>query len=420
MASGQVSNITAMATNIYRCIEKRPNIEVEIILAELNITRLSLYNYLIAFKEEVAIYDEGVFKVCDNGKNLTLDKVETYLQKELPVSNKPSKVERILYLYHLLYANIPYGGVSFDDIMHQYITLLEHSSPSLPKEKSISRTIYRDIEELEKIGIIIDRPSTGNKNYSLRYNYLPKLSFDQASSLYVSMLLFEDTILDRVSSSALAEFEKAFFKNSPDLSENITSRIHVIGDTLANPAEFSERFTKLIAAVVNSYRIEITYIKLNQEISERLLQPVGLVFKRGVWYLVAKDIDNNAYRTFRTDQIIEVILKNIQFEYPEDFSLDTYIGDSWGVFTNDKVEKVRLKFSPRVSARVKNLQYHRSQKLLKELSDGSVIIELEVCGLIELKSWLLQWGKEVIILEPKYLGEELAIMAGEIVKLYEK
>ncbi len=148
MASGQVSNITAMATNIYRCIEKRPNIEVEIILAELNITRLSLYNYLIAFKEEVAIYDEGVFKVCDNGKNLTLDKVETYLQKELPVSNKPSKVERILYLYHLLYANIPYGGVSFDDIMHQYITLLEHSSASLPKEKSISRTIYRDIEEL--------------------------------------------------------------------------------------------------------------------------------------------------------------------------------------------------------------------------------------------------------------------------------
>ncbi|NLJ73286.1 MAG: WYL domain-containing protein [Syntrophomonadaceae bacterium] len=420
MASGQVSNITAMATNIYRCIEKRPNIEVEIILAELNITRLSLYNYLIAFKEEVAIYDEGVFKVCDNGKNLTLDKVETYLQKELPVSNKPSKVERILYLYHLLYANIPYGGVSFDDIMHQYITLLEHSSASLPKEKSISRTIYRDIEELEKIGIIIDRPSTGNKKYCLRYNYLPKLSFDQASFLYVSMLLFEDTILDRVSSSALAEFEKAFFKNSPNVSENITTRIHVVGDTLANPAKFSERFTKLIAAVVNSYQIKITYIKLNREISERFLQPVGLVFKRGVWYLVANNIDNNEYRIFRTDQIMEVTLRNIQFEYPEDFSLENYIGDSWGVFTNDKVEEVILRFSPRVSTRVKNLQYHRSQKLLEELPDGSVIIGLEVCGLIELKSWLLQWGNEVMILEPKYLGEELAIMAQEIVKLYKK
>lgn len=420
MASGQVSNITVTATNIYRCIEKHPNIEVEIILSKLNITRFSLYNYLLAFKDEAAIYDEGVFKVYENGSNLTLEAVEKYLQKETLHSYKPSKVERILYLYHLLHANIPYGGVSFDDIMHQYITLLEHSSASLPKKKSISRTIYRDIEELEKIGIIIDRPSTGNKKYCLRYNYLPKLSFDQASFLYVSMLLFEDTILDRVSSSALAEFEKAFFKNSPNVSENITTRIHVVGDTLANPAKFSERFTKLIAAVVNSYQIKITYIKLNREISERFLQPVGLVFKRGVWYLVANNIDNNEYRIFRTDQIMEVTLRNIQFEYPEDFSLENYIGDSWGVFTNDKVEEVILRFSPRVSTRVKNLQYHRSQKLLEELPDGSVIIGLEVCGLIELKSWLLQWGNEVMILEPKYLGEELAIMAQEIVKLYKK
>lgn len=418
MANGQVSNITVMATNIYRCIEEYPDREVEELLILLNITRLSLYRCLIGFKEEAVICSGGIFRVVENGNNLTVADIEEYLQNETSYSSKPSKVERILYLYNLLHANIPYGGVTFDDIMQQYITLLEHSTDSLPKEKSISRNIYRDIEELEKIGIIIDRPSTGNKKYCLRDKYLPKLSFEQASSLYVSMLLFEDTILDQVSTSAKAEFEKAFFKNSPHQSKKIAERIHVVGDTLVNPTEFSDRFTKLITAVINSYQISINYVKLNGETLERLLNPVGLIYKRGVWYLVAKNTTNEEYRTFRIDQILAVNLMNIQFEYPDNFSLTEHIGSSWGVFTNDEVQNVKLKFSPKVRTRVKNLRYHRTQEIIEERADGSIIIGLEICGLIELKSWLLQWGREVEVLEPLHLRQELINAANEILSVY--
>lgn len=416
--SKRVSNIAATAASVYSCIEKNPGQEVEDILAQLKMGRKTFYVYLLGLVDEPAICTNGEFHVRENSRRLTVDEVEQYLASQ-GHNSRPKRAERILYLYNLLHRNIPYGGVTFEEILQQYITLLEHSSSDLPKIDSVRRMIYRDIDELEKIGIIVERPSTGNLKYCLRDKYLPKLSFEQASSLYVSMLLFEDTILDQVSHSAKEEFEKAFFRNSPGESEKINERIHVVGDTLFNPAEFSGKFTKLITAVLNSYQIEITYVKLRGEISSRIIKPLGLVYKRGVWYTVAEVPDKNAYRTFRVDQILSVRLTNIMFEFPADFSLEEHIGSSWGVFTNDEVQAVKLKFSPAVAGRVKNLRYHRSQEIQEELPDGSVIISLEVCGLIELKSWLLQWGKDVEVLEPAPLRQQLLESAREIAQIYE-
>lgn len=413
----QISAITSMVADIYNYIAKKPDCEASDLLEELKISRRTFYSCLMGLQDEQIICNGEVFRVREEGESLTVTIVESYLHNENK-DHKPKKAERILYLYNLLHRNIPYGGANIDDIIKQYITLLEHSFNEIPKIESVRRMIYRDLDELEKIGIIIERPSTGSPKYCLRDKYLPKLPFEQASSLYVSMLLFEDTILDQMSSSAKEEFEKAFFKNSPDESAKINNRIHVVADTLVNPVEFGDRFTKLVTAVINCYQVRIIYGKLDGEVSKRLLKPLGLVFKRGVWYLVADNDEGKEYRTFRIDQIIDVYLMSSQFIYPQEFSLAEHIGSSWGVYTNDGVETIILKFSPTVAFRIKNLRYHRSQKIIEELPDGSVILSLQVCGLIELKSWLLQWGKEVEVLEPFHLRRELRAAALEIANIY--
>jgi len=414
---GQISNITAMATSVSNCVEQYPNRDVEELLGILRMSRRPFYEYLLGLSDQSSVCEDGVFKVMDGNKRLTVEAVEQYLTASRG-DNRPKRSERILYLYNLLHRNLPHGGVSFDEILKQYLTLLKHSTSDLPKVDSIRRMIYRDIDELEKIGIIVDRPATGSSKYSLRDKYLPKLPFEQASSLYVSMLLFEDTILDQMSNSAKKEFEKAFFINSPEEAAKINDRIHVVGDTLVSPKEMGNKFTKLVTAVINSYQIEITYFKLEGEISQRIIKPLGLVFKRGVWYVVAEDPNKEEYRTFRVDQILQASLTNIMFEYPEGFYLAEHIGSSWGVFTNDEVQKVRLKFSSAVATRVKSLRYHRSQEVIRELEDGSVIIGLEVCGLIELRGWLLQWGPQVEVLEPESLRQEMLNTAQEIADMY--
>ena len=202
----------------------------------------------------------------------------------------------------------------------------------------------------------------------------------------------------------------------PDCSRREFS---VLGDTLANPQEFGNNLGKLIRAVGESYRIKIGYINNEGRKSERLLEPLGLVCKRSVWYLEPGKGEAGEYRTFRVDQIISLSVRDSEvFKYPADFSLDEYFGCSWGVFNNDRLETVRLKFSPQVARRVKNLHYHSSQKIVEECPDGSVVLEFEVCGLLEMQSWILQWGTAVEVLEPVELRGEIREIAISIAEKY--
>ena len=138
-----------------------------------------------------------------------------------------------------------------------------------------------------------------------------------------------------------------------------------------------------------------------------------------MWYLIALVPDSGEYRTFRVDQIISILgYENETFAYPEGFTLNGHIGSSWGVFCNDTVQTVRLKFSPRVAHRVKNLRYHPTQEMVEDAADGSVVLQFKVCGLLELKTWIIQWGTEVEVLEPSELRNQIRQMAEDIVKIF--
>jgi proteasome accessory factor B len=71
-----------------------------------------------------------------------------------------------------------------------------------------------------------------------------------------------------------------------------------------------------------------------------------------------------------------------------------------------------------VAFRIKNLIYHPSQVLEKELVDGSIIVSFHVCGIPEMKTWIVQWGDAVEVLEPGWLREEMCQMAESILRVY--
>jgi hypothetical protein len=231
-------------------------------------------------------------------------------------------------------------------------------------------------------------------NYSLKIigkdrmfaGQLLLLDYYSAAAVYASMLLYRDTLLDEATLGAKEEIEKAFFKGFPERSKVLKERIYVLGDTLANPQEFGNIIGKLI---------------------------------RAVGYLIVRKVGSIDNRTFRVDQILNLTVRDSEkFVYPGEFSLADHIGCSWGVFYNDEVQSVKLKFSRKVAHRVKNLSYHPSQRIGEECSDGSVILEFEVCGLVEMQSWILQWGSQVEVLEPLELREEIIQTAQSIVDKY--
>lgn len=332
----------------------------------------------------------------------------------------PALAERLLYLYGLLHNHIPYGGVSFNVIYRHYEELIANYSSELPSQQTIRRTIFRDLAKLEEMGIAIHRPLKPSSKYCLQQSYLPKLPIESAAAVYTSMMLYHNTLLDSAVQSAQREIEKSFFTPIPDLADRLKNRIYVVEDTLFDPQAFGNNLGMVIRAVTEGFCIKVSYRKNNGQTSERYLEPVGIVCKRRVWYLIAREKQQQDYKTYRIDQIESLSSREREkFDYPDDFNLQQYFGQSWGVFCNDPVQQVVLKFSPLVAFRIKKLQYHPSQKILEELEDGSLIVEFHVCGLIELQSWILQWGLQVEVLEPQELRQGVAEIARGIAEKYD-
>ena len=415
----QVGSITAQAVALRNYIAENPDRDESELMEQLRIKRHTLYSILNGLAGQDDICPEGKFRVLTDGQRLTTQMVEeVLLNSTKKPGDKARQAERLLYLYNSLHSAIPYGGLTLDSIIQNYKELMDQGKEE-QQEAALKRMIYRDLQHLESIGIGIERPATGNRRYCLRERYLPKLTPDSAAAVYVSMLLFRNTLLDKATSGAKQEIEKTFFKNKALPAGLFEDRIYVLGDTLAHPKEYGDILGKLIRSVLESFKIKITYIKNSGEVSDRLLHPVGMVCKRNVWYVIALVPDSGEYRTFRVDQIISILgYENETFAYPEGFTLNGHIGSSWGVFCNDTVQTVRLKFSPRVAHRVKNLRYHPTQEIVEDAADGSVVLQFKVCGLLELRTWIIQWGTEVEVLEPSELRNQIRQMAEDIVKIY--
>ncbi len=416
----RTASMAESAIRLRNYIVENPDLDQDELMKATKInSQASLYSLLLGLNNDVQICPNGEFLVLKDGKRLINDDIDDFFRHN-PTrgKNAPSLAERLLYLYWCLHKAIPEGGLTFEAIKRIYSELFMDSAGQVPKDNTLKRMIYRDMQEFERLKIWIDR-SEATKKYSLRDEYLPKLSAESAAAVYVSMLLYRDTLMDQATLCAKEQLEKAFFKKFPERSKLLNERIYVIGDTLANPKAFGDILGKLVRAVAESLRIKINYINNEGEKSERLLEPLGLICKRNVWYLVAFDLGYNEYRTFRVDQMLHLTLRESEtFAYPSDFSLPEYIGCSWGVFNNDAVETVRLKFSPKVAHRVKNLHYHPSQKIAEECADGSVILEFQVCGLVEMQNWIIQWGTEVEVLEPLALREEIVQTARNSINRY--
>lgn len=85
------------------------------------------------------------------------------------------------------------------------------------------------------------------------------------------------------------------------------------------PAPAPEHLPVLRRAVVERLRVRITYVDRARAATERLVDPLGLVSKGSVWYLVAAT--DRGQRTFRVDRVRAVETTAERAERPDDFDL---------------------------------------------------------------------------------------------------
>ena len=182
----------------------------------------------------------------------------------------------------------------------------------------------------------------------------------------------------------------------------------------------SEFLKTILKAILDKDVIEIVYKKFNSHKTVvHVLHPYLLKEYGFRWYVLGLEHKINEIRTFGLDRIEGIETLN-SFSYKETgFKADAHFRNSIGITApnDDKAQKVQLKFRKPQAHYVITKPLHESQRLIEDTPEFA-IIELEVFITYELISLILGYGKDVEVLAPSSLKNDIKTELKKTLALY--
>ena len=300
------------------------------------------------------------------------------------------------------------------------------SAESLAEELEVSvRTIYRDIDQLSAAGVPVYADIGRNGGFALLDSWrtrLTGLTAPEARALFLSGLPGPAGELGLGDDVAAAELKllAALPADWQGEAQRMASRFHLDPKGWFSTGPRPEFLKAVAEAVWSETRIVIRYDSWTQ-VSERLVEPMGLVLKAGIWYLVGRR--EAGYRTYRMSQIQALTPTGERFERPADFDLPAHWQQATQSFEREiyiglaRVRATRIGISrlKDISQRVKDAIDAQS---LAFDADGWAELDVPV----EEDTWaardMTRVGAEVEVLAPQSLRDRMTDIARRLAKSY--
>ena len=176
----------------------------------------------------------------------------------------------------------------------------------------------------------------------------------------------------------------------------------------------------LSEAVWESQRIQIGYDRGDKTV-DRILEPLGLVLKAGVWYLIAAA--EGQPRTYRVSRVVRVNSLDQHFDRPDSFDLAAFWTESSSAYERDTPTiEVVLRLAgerlPRLHGVVGDRPFETLERLEQADPDGWLRVRLKLDWPNEVVSQILAVGPDCELLEPAELREKLAVLARRVAAQY--
>ena len=157
------------------------------------------------------------------------------------------------------------------------------------------------------------------------------------------------------------------------------------------------------SAINDRRRLRVRYrSQKSSRVKEYTIDPYAVVFRRHSWYVLAFCVEHDKVIQLKLVRFKRVEDTGARFASPPQFSLEEYFQSSWEAWAGGEATTVRIRFSPKVAEMVAEAKRHPTQTVYRQ-SDGSIIFEATVSGIEEIATWVMGYGKEAQVLEPKRL-----------------
>jgi len=319
------------------------------------------------------------------------------------------------------------------------------TGPALAAELEVSvRTVYRDVESLSAAGVPVyaDRGPSGG--YRLLDGYrtrLTGLTSDEAESLFLAGMPGPAAELGLGGALAAAQLKltAALPAELRDRVGRVSERFHLDAPGWFRDAEDTPFLADIASALWRDRRIAVRYRRWGNEIVERELDPLGLVLKAGVWYLVARRADPgagpgemahlvggpvDAPRTYRVSRVLALRVGQERAARPAEFDLAEF----WGTRSAQLRaalwrDEATVRLSPRGRALVAVVCGPVEARAVAETAGapdehGWIEATLPIESTQHAESMLLRLGAEVEVLTPVELRAQLTTTAHALAARY--
>lgn len=301
--------------------------------------------------------------------------------------------------------------------IHKKLTASE-----LSKKLEVSvRTIYRDIDVLSGIGVPIVADKGINGGVKLLGDYKTSITGINKNELFSLFVQPGDKILEDLGVEKLKESTilKILGNSSPNQIkevENIQNYIYIDMNTWNEPNTIvnTDILSVLQNSIWNSKSLKIVYRKIN-ETKEVVLNPLGLVCKRGVWYLVA--INNEIIKTYKVASVDHAIQMDDAFTRPNDFRLKSYWRNSISNFKSlIPKHTFTFKVSPDILNHIKERQFITICESI--INENEIYLNIKFDALWQGIEFAFGYGKDIEIIKPTEAISEMKKKALEVIEIY--
>ncbi|HEV3469766.1 MAG TPA: WYL domain-containing protein [Pyrinomonadaceae bacterium] len=288
------------------------------------------------------------------------------------------------------------------------------------------RTIHRDMEALSGAGIPVVAERGAGGGWSLLGEYrtnLTGLNEAEIQSLFVTRppRLLADLNLEKAAEGASLKLLAALPTVYRRGAEQARQRIHIDVSGWQRTEEAVPLLHVIQEAVWQERRLRMTYGQEECGAAERVVDPLGLVAKGSVWYLVAA-VEGGEVRSYRVSRVRRAELTDEPCARPEGFDL--------AAFWEQSAARFRASVpSYRVVARVR-------REVVMRLPFGGRFARVEETGEPDAEGWVrvalrfdveemacefaLGFGTQLEVLEPASLREKVVEAARNVVAFYER
>lgn len=269
-----------------------------------------------------------------------------------------------------------------------------------------TRTIYRDIDVLSTAGVPVYMNKGSGGGIALLENYAMNralISEAESESLLIALKTLQATQYPQVDRAL--EKIGALFKKVPDYDW-----VEVDFSPWGTVANEKNKFNEIKQAMLQRKVIRFAYVSGEGHRSNRLAEPVKLIFKENAWYLTAYCRYREELRTFRISR-----LKNLEVT-EEVFEAHLPVSSAKAADCQRELVQLKLRFHGKALNR---LYDYFDDAFISADPDGSYLLEVSLPEGEWIYGYILSFGSLVEVIEPEHIRKTIVDRMRQALTFYE-